>query len=587
MEKKIRILLTTAISSAQQKGEIALEDVPQVLLELPKEKGRADLATNVAMILGRKLKISPALVANTLVKNLPPAPAVLKKVEVAGPGFINFFFADSFFQESLREMAIPGNENWEKPKIKEKILLEFVSANPTGPLNVVNARAAATGDALARLLEVYGHQAEREFYVNDEGSQIENLARSVEARYRQLQGEEIGEFSPDWYAGEYVKDLAQKIQNGFGPLNIFKEEGIRVYGAAVFTEERLGWLLNGFKQELLLKIPHEKERIRFLACTTVVYMTYLQKKVLEKFKLVFESWYFQSQLKDKPQKSIEFLKQQGDLYEQDGALWFRTTTFGDDKDRVLVRQDGQLTYFAADIAYHAYKKERGYDRLIDFLGPDHHGYIARTKASIQALGYPADTLEIYLIQLVTLVSGGKPFRMSKRAGEFITMDELLDEVGVDAARWYFLNRHRDSHLEFDLDLARLQSEENPLYYVQYAHARISSIIRMAAEQGIGVPSAAKVDLTPLTHQAEKELIKKMGQQPVIVKLAAENREPHHLTRYAVELAKTFHFFYTECRVLGEPNEKKLTEARLFLVSVCKKSLGETLGLMGISAPEKM
>jgi len=252
-----------------------------------------------------------------------------------------------------------------------------------------------------------------------------------------------------------------------------------------------------------------------------------------------------------------------------------------------VRKDSQLTYFAADIAYHAYKKERGYDRLIDFLGPDHHGYIARTKASIQALGYPAEVLEIYLIQLVTLMSGGKPLRMSKRAGEFITMEELLEEVGVDAARWYFLNRHRDSHLEFDLDLAKLQSDENPLYYVQYAHARIASIIRMAAEQGIQVPFADSVDLSPLAHDAEKELIKKMAQWNTLMQLAAENREPHHLTRYAFELARTFHAFYTACRVLGEPSERRLTEARLFLIAACKKLLAEVLALMAISAPDKM
>jgi len=583
MEKKIRELVLQALTKAREKGQLALDENPDILLEPSKDKARADLSTNVAMVLAKKLKIPPALVAETIVQNLTKDDRIIKKVEVAGPGFINLFFSDQFFQDNLREMADRKNGSPNK-KTDEKVLLEFVSANPTGPLNVVNARAAALGDTLARLLGRTGHQADREFYVNDEGTQIENLARSVEARYLELQGKPAPAFQEDWYSGDYVKDLAKSITEGFERADYFSSQGREIYGSSVFTDERLTFLRQGFHAELFSKIPDAKERLRFLGCTAVIAMVHLQQAVLEKFRLVFQRWYFQSQLGDKPAKAMEQLKSHGFLYEKDGAVWFKTTAFNDDKDRVLIRQDGQPTYFQADIAYHAYKKERGYDRLIDFLGPDHHGYIARTMAAIEALGYPRETLEIYLIQLVTLMSGGKTLRMSKRAGEFVTMEELINDVGVDAARWYFLQRHRDSHLEFDLDLAKLQSDENPLFYVQYAHARIASILRMAKEQGI--PESAEVDLTPLTHDSEKELIKKMAQKSSVIELAAEKREPHHLTRYAYELARSFHGFYSECRVLDNP-EPTLTKARLFLISTCKESLADILDLMAISAPDKM
>lgn len=581
MLKKIRSILIGALKQAREKGQLTFDEEPPVILESPKEKIRADLSTNLAMMMAKSLKVPPAIVAQTIVENLPKTGEVIKEAEIAGPGFVNLIFSDRFFHQILADLA---ESKAPKKKTGEKILLEFVSANPTGPLNVVNARAAALGDALARLLEKTGCRADREFYVNDEGSQIENLARSVEARYLEMQGKTIGPFHEDWYSGEYVKDLAKSITAGFGDAGYFLSLGRKVYGSSVFSDERLELLKNGFHADLFSKLPDEKERLRFLGCAAVIAMAHAQRIVLKKFRLVFQRWYFQSQLGDKPAKAMDRLKSRGYLYEKDGAIWFKSTEFKDDKDRVLVRQDGRPTYFQADIAYHNDKKERGYDRLIDFLGPDHHGYIARTLAAIEALGYPRGCLEIYLIQLVTLVSGGKALRMSKRAGEFVTMEELINDVGVDAARWYFLNRHRDSHLEFDIELAKLQSDENPLYYVQYAHARIAGILRMAEESGVA--SSKQPDLSPLVHDAEKELIKKMAQKDALIALAAEKREPHHLTRYAYELARTFHGFYSECRVLDNP-DVALTKARLFLVAICKNVLAEILGLMGISAPEKM
>jgi arginyl-tRNA synthetase len=603
IEEKVRHWIETALVAIQEKGLLPLDNDPNFLpslpfsIEIPKEKKHGDLSTNVGMVLAKKLKTQPRLVASTILENLPEEAKKQIRGEIAGPGFLNFFFFNSFFHESLLEIEKKLRErSFSSLKISaNKILLEFVSANPTGPLNVVNARAAAVGDTLARIFETLGKTADREFYVNDEGSQIENLARSVEARYKELLGEPAKEFPEDWYAGEYVKEISCKIRDGFGEnSNIFQTLGRNIYGSKIFSDERLQQLQKGFGEHLFEAFPSERERLEFLGRTAVVWNVFGQKNILEKFGVSFQNWYFQSQLGEKLAKAIAILREKGHVYEKDGAVWFASTSFGDDKDRVLIRQDGSPTYFAADIAYHAYKKEKGYDLLIDLLGPDHHGYIARTKAAVQALGYPANCIEIYIIQLVTLMSCGKPVRMSKRAGEFITMEELLEDVGVDAGRWYFLTRHRDSPLDFDLDLAKLQSEENPLYYAQYAHARICSILRKGEEQGIKVPQASSVDLSPLTHDAEKELIKKMGQWPFILELAAQSREPHHLPRYALELARAFHAFYTQCPVLYK--EEKQTApitlvsqryARLFLVDACRKLLAHVLSLMGISAPEKM
>ena len=603
MIERLRKLTVEAIAAVCKNKEFNLDFIPEFSIEQPKEDEYGDFSTNAAMVLTKKLKIQPILIANALVDHFPDKEKFFKKIEVVKPGFINFFLSDSFFHESLQKMSswtIPSSSV--EKNSSEKILLEFVSANPTGPLNVVNARAAAVGDTLAKLFNAVGLRADREFYVNDEGTQIEHLAYSVQSRYLQLTGSEIPqgykmhgifwipadwslEKSEDLYQGEYLIELAEKIRDGFR-TPLFRDEGIRVYGNEIFSPERIHFLEAGFGNKLFEIIPSEKERIKFLGCVSVIYNVNLQKEVLKRFRLEFQNWFFQSQLGEKVSQSIEQLKKNGHVYEQDGAVWFRSTAFQDDKDRVLIRQDGTPTYFAVDIAYHAYKKERGYDKLIDFLGPDHHGYIARTKAAVQALGFSPDSIEIYLIQLVTLLSGGKPLRMSKRAGEFITMNELLDDVGIDAARWYFLVRHRDTHLDFDLDLAKLQSEENPLYYTQYAYARICSLMQTAEGEGIKLLSADTVDLSQLQHQAEKGLIKRMAQFPSLVEMAADLREPNHLPRYAVELARTFHSFYTECRVLGVP-DRKLTDARLFLVSICRQILKSTLDLMGIEAPEKM
>ena len=570
-------------------------------VEQTKNNEYGDYYSNIAMVLSKNIKISPMIIANSILDFIEDKEKYFKKIEIVNPGFINFFISDYFYFETIKELSNFNFNNWFYRK-KEKVLLEFVSANPTGPLNVVNARAGVVGDTLARLLNAVGVETDSEYYINDEGMQIENLAYSVQSRYLKLIDlkvpsgyEEYENFYlpqnwklerlKDLYNGSYLDNLAEKIRDGF-ENNDFAEQIIKIYGNDIFSNGMINFLKNGFGNDLLKIISDDKERIKFLGCVCVIYNIMEQKEVLNKFRINFKNWYFQSSLNDKVYKIIQKLKINKYIYEQDGAVWFRSTAFKDDKDRVLIRQDGTPTYFAVDIAYHAYKKERGYDKLIDFLGPDHHGYIARTKAAVQALGFPPDSIEIYLIQLVTLFSGGKPLRMSKRAGEFITMNELLDDVGIDAVRWYFLVRHRDTHLDFDLDLAKLQSEENPLYYTQYAYARICSLMQTAEGEGIKLLSADTVDLSQLQHQAEKGLIKKMAQFPSLVEMAADLREPNHLPRYAVELARTFHSFYTECRVLGVP-DRKLTDARLFLVSVCRQILKSTFDLMGIETPEKM
>ncbi|HHV43796.1 MAG TPA: arginine--tRNA ligase [Firmicutes bacterium] len=545
--KKQEAQIVECIRQALATLGLSTEEVA-INLEVPADKQFGDYATNVAMTLARTAKMVPRQLAERICGEINIEGTNIRRVEVAGPGFINFYLKPSWLHQVLRDILFAGptygNSNI---GANQRVLLEFVSANPTGPMNVVNARAAAVGDCLANIMAKAGYEVAREYYVNDAGNQADRFALSLEVRFRQLLGEDIP-FIEDGYPGEYVIELAKQIRDEHPEL------------VEMEAEDRIAWFkIHG-----------------------VDYMVEAQKQDLSDFGVDFDRWFRERDLHTAGKVSavIEELEKRGVTYREEGALWFRSTDFGDDKDRVVVRADGTPTYLAADIAYHLDKFHRGYTRLIDIWGPDHHGYIARTKAAVQALGYAEEDLEIIILQLVRLMRGGEQVRMSKRAGEFVTMQELLEEVGKDAARYFFIMRSPTSHLDFDLDLAKEQSQNNPVYYVQYAHARICSILREATQLPDG---DLAMEEDALSTEYEVELMKKLAQYPVEIEMAAERREPHRLPRYAHEVAALFHSFYTHCRVLGDPQE----QPRLLLVMAVKEVLANALGVMGISAPTSM
>ncbi|NLM40860.1 MAG: arginine--tRNA ligase [Firmicutes bacterium] len=544
--------LHAAIDAARASGKLEVESVPEIGLEIPREKQHGDFASNIALVMAKAARKAPREVAQIIVEHLPQG-GVIRAVEVAGPGFINFFLSHDWLYDTLRTIEAQGEAYGNcQYGAGEKVLLEFVSANPVGPMNVVNARAAAVGDTLARLFEAVGYHVATEFYVNDAGNQADVFARSLEARLQQLTNPDYP-FPEDGYPGDYVRELAQVLQA---------------------------------ERPDLLELPYE-ERIAFCKRWGTDKMVEMQKADLKAYGVEFDLWFRERDLHARGalEAVIDLLRQKDLLYEEDGALWFRSTRFGDDKDRVIVKSDGTYTYVTADIAYHHDKLQRGFAKLIDIWGPDHHGYIGRMKAAIQALGYSEDTLEVLILQYVALLRDGQPVKMSKRAGEFITMQDLLDEVGKDAARFFFLNRSPESHLDFDLGLAVQQTNENPVFYVQYAHARICSVLRQAKEQGLVVPTCGQVDLSLLQHEAELNLLKQLAALPEELLQAALLREPHRLTRYALDLAGLFHTFYTFCHILGE--EAALRDARLVLVSNVRVVLRKVLGLLGVDAPEQM
>ncbi|HHV93607.1 MAG TPA: arginine--tRNA ligase [Firmicutes bacterium] len=553
LQSRIQQAFEEAIDKAAASEGWTIENMPAVELEVPKEKSHGDLATNVAMQLTREVKLAPRRIAEVLIQHLNLAGTFVESVEIAGPGFINLRLNNQWLYQVLRDIEEQGEaygrSNYGQGK---KVLLEFVSANPVGPMNVVNARAAAVGDTLANIMEAAGYDVSREYYVNDAGRQAHLFGLSILARYREMAGLEV-EFPEDGYAADYVTELA----------GILRQE----------------------VPDLLEKSQDEQEA--FCKRWGTDRMVEQQKADLAAFGVEFDHWFRERELHEGGylQEVIQFLQDAGYLYEEDGAIWFASTRFGDDKDRVMIKSDGEPTYLTPDVAYHWNKYRRGFEHLIDIWGPDHHGYIARMRAAIQALGYPADSFEVIILQLVTLLRHGEKVRMSKRAGQFVTMKELLDEVGKDAARYFFLMRAPDSHLDFDLALAVEQSQENPVYYIQYAHARICSILRQAQESGIEVPKAAEAQLDLLQTEEELDLIKKLAQLPEEIIQAAERREPHRIARYCYELASSFHSFYTHCRVLGE--EEALQGARLVLVQAVKQVLRTALRILGVSAPERM
>lgn len=552
----IKQVLAEAIVAAAQKaiarGAIKAGELPEVLLEVPPQKEFGDFATNFAMQSARSLKCNPRMIAQAVTDNL--ACAYIEKTEIAGPGFINFYLKQDWMYDMLANIIAAG-ENYGNLQndCKEKIQLEYVSANPTGPLHVGHGRGAAVGSALANLMKAAGYDITREYYINDAGNQINNLAASVNARYLEELGQQV-EFPENGYHGYDIVETAKRI--------------VRIYGDKFLHMEEVE-RMQQFRTIAL------KEKLAAL------------KEDLEAFNVHFDVWFSEQSLHDADAitKACELLKERGYVYEKDGALWLKATEHGDDKDRVVIRDNGIPTYFAADIAYHQNKFARGFDRVINLWGADHHGYIARMKAAVGALGYKPEQLEVLILQMVSLYRNGELVKMSKRTGQSVTLNELIEEVGTDAARFFFVMRSIDSQLDFDLTLAAEKSNENPVYYIQYAHARICSIMRQLKEAGITPAAAEELKLSVLTEACEMELIKKLGEYPELIAAAAKERAVHRVAHYVHELAGLFHSFYNQCRILGVDSD--VQQARIALVKAVGHVIRHALGILGVSAPERM
>jgi arginyl-tRNA synthetase len=552
--EKVQENLKAEIKAAVLKAGLATEDqIPDVILEIPKEKSHGDYSTNMAMQLARVAKKAPRMIADDIVANFDQSKASIEKMEIAGPGFINFYMNNEYLTDLIPMILDQDQEYGESNAGNgERVNVEFVSANPTGDLHLGHARGAAVGDSLCNVLEKAGYKVTREYYINDAGNQIHNLAISVEARYFQALGEDKA-MPEDGYHGADIIGIGKKLAQEYGSKY-----------AEVSEEERYK-----FFREYGLKIEMAK----------------LQKD-LEMFRVPFNVWYSETSLYEngKIDAALKTLRDNGHVYEEDGATWFRSTELGDDKNRVLIKNDGTYTYLTPDISYHQDKFERGHDVLINIWGADHHGYIPRMKAAIEALGFDRDKLEVEVIQLVHLYKNGEKMKMSKRTGKAVTLRELVEEVGLDAVRYFFAMRSADTHMDFDLDLAVSQSNENPVYYAQYAHARICSILRQAEEQGLA--SEDKINLKLIGTEKEVDLLKKLGEFPQMIADAAEKRTPHRVANYINDLASAFHSFYNANKVLDEEN-RELTTARLALVKVVRVTLQNALALIGVAAPEKM
>jgi arginyl-tRNA synthetase len=525
---------------------------PEPTFEPPKQKAHGDFATNVALRLASGSGKNPREVAEAILAALPPADFV-EKAEVAGPGFLNFWVTDDWLHDVVREIAVQGSAYGRSEPNGKRIQVEFVSANPTGPLHIGHARNATLGDAIARLLWAAGWEVEREFYWNDAGGQMDRFGASVEARYLQLLGRKA-EVPEDGYRGEYIGDLARDILEKNGP-------GL----ADLPPEERLA-------------------RLREEGATRVLGWT---RNTLERFGVRFDSYFSERSLVERGEiaATVERLREAGTVFEADGAVWFRSTAFGDDKDRPLIRSNGAHTYFAADCAYVVDKFSRGFDHVVYVWGADHHGNVVRVKGAATALGYEPEAVEFVIYQWVAFLRNGEPIPMSKRAGTFVTLDQLIDEVGADAARFHLLLFSNDHTMNFDIETVKQQTMENPVYYVQYGHARIASILRKAAERGIELVPIGDADLSLLSTEAEEELMKALADVPGEIRAAAEHRAPHRLTHVSQGLAARFHRFYTECIVISDDPE--VTQARLWLCSATKQVIANLLGLLGVSAPEAM
>lgn len=541
------------ITDAIVQAELAtVEELPDIILEKPKDKQHGDFASNIAMQLARIAKKAPRQIAEEIVENLDQSRASIEKVEIAGPGFINFFMKSDFLGELIPTILEAGEAYGQTDSGKGKrVQIEFVSVNPTGSLHLGHARGAAYGDVLCNVLSATGHDVEREYYINDAGNQIDNLAISIEARYLQALGKDA-EMPEDGYHGKDIIEIGKTLVS---------EEGDK--WASVSSEERVAYFKEYGLKSLLEKIEED----------------------LIDFRVRFDHWFSERSLYKDSQitDALAVLKEGKYVYEQDGATWLRSTDFSDDKDRVLIKQDGSYTYLTPDIAYHKNKFDRGFDKIVNVWGADHHGYIARMRAALLGLGYPEEKFDVKIIQMVNLLDKGETFKMSKRSGNAVSLRELMDEVGVDAVRYYFVTRSNDSQLDFDVELARSESNDNPVFYVQYAHARICTMLQQAANKGF---SDEDFDPTLLVAEKEVDLLTKLGAFPQMLADAAEKYTPHQVTQYVFDLASLLHSFYNAEKVL-DGDHPELTKARIALMKAVRITIANGLKIIGVSAPDKM
>ena len=555
MKNQLREMILAAASAAHGKGILPSSDFCEVVLEEPKADDHGDLSTNMAMQMAKTQRMAPRKIAEALIDNLDDAGDIIARTEIAGPGFINFFIQPSAWYPVLAAIHDQDDQYGRCDLGKDmRIQIEFVSSNPTGPLHVGHGRGGAVGDSTANILHFCGFDVQKEYYINDSGRQIHTLGQSVYLRGRQQLGHAV-DFPDTCYQGDYIRDLAAELIERDGQTLFDKDESEAVMVCARYAAEKI---TAGMRADLV------------------------------DFGVTFDRWFSEQSLYDagKVTADIREFQDKGLIYEKEGALWFKTTDYGDEKDRVVVRQNGQTTYFASDITYHKDKYARGFEKVIDVWGADHHGYIPRMKAAVEASGYRRDQFDVLLVQLVNLLRDGQPVAMSTRAGEFVTLADVVKEVGRDAARFIFLTRHYDSPLDFDLELAKRKTNDNPVYYVQYVHARISSIHRKAAADGLDVDGFTPSDLSALETGEDVALIKALARYPESVKMAGALMEPHRITYYLTSLAAAFHTYYNRHRVLCE-DDLRLTRARLYLITAVQKVIRNGLSLLGVSAPDSM
>ena len=548
---QVKQTLIEEIEASIKKAGLA-EDIPEIKIEIPKDTKNGDYSSNIAMVLTKIAKRNPREIAQAIVDNLDTSKAHVKEIDIAGPGFINFYLDNQYLTQIIPEAINKGDQFGYADQSKNtNILLEYVSANPTGDLHIGHARNAAVGDSLANILIAAGYNVTREYYINDAGNQITNLARSIETRYFEALGDTSHEMPEDGYNGKDIIEIGKDLAN--------KHPEIKDYS----DEERL----KTFRQ---LGVDYEMDKL---------------KRDLADFNVHFDNWFSETSLYENGaiDNTLAKMKELGYTYEADGATWLRTSDFKDDKDRVLIKKDGNYTYFTPDTAYHYNKITRGNDILIDLMGADHHGYINRLKASLETFGVDSDRLEIQIMQMVRLMQNGEEVKMSKRTGNAITLREIMDEVGIDAARYFLTMRSPDSHFDFDLELAKEQSQDNPIYYAQYAHARICSILRQAKEQGVDITTNANFDT--ITNEKAIDLLKKVAEFETTIESAAEHRAPHRLTNYIQDLAAAFHKFYNAEKVLTDDIEK--TKALVAMIEAVRITLHNALTLVGVTAPEAM
>jgi arginyl-tRNA synthetase len=554
MKHFVRKLINSALDQAKNNGDLELSVMPEVVVEKPKEEKFGDFSTSVAMGLSKSERRKPYEVAEILSRHLQSSEENIASVKIAGPGFLNLTMKPIFFLERLVKVSEQGDQYGSSNAGQgKKVLLEFVSANPTGPLHVGHGRGAAVGDMLGRLLDKAGYDVSTEYYINDVGNQMNTLGRSTWARYLELQGK-ANEFPADYYQGDYIKGIARDIKNKHGDefLNETEDQVL-----PFFREYALASVLDGIKKDL------------------------------SDFDVSFDRWFSEKDLYDQKlvDTAVNWLREEKHVYDKDGAVWLESSKFKDEKDRVLIKQSGEKTYFCSDIAYHKNKIDRGFEWIVDLWGADHHGYVPRMESALKAMGYDESVFKVMLIQFVSLKRGGEKVSMSTRSGEFETLADVIKDVGLDATRFFFLMRSSDTHLDFDLELAKKESADNPVFYIQYAHARICSIFRKATENRIKLLDSADIDLSPLKNEEEFVMIKKILTFGEIVEKSAELLEVHRIAFYLQDLVGTFHRYYSRNRIVSE--DHALSSARLFLMNCLRITIRNGLSVMGVSAPDRM